>query len=277
MISIYDYFDYRKFLSDIYKEHKTANPVFSYRFIAAKSGFSSAGFFSKILRGKTNISMKSTFAFAALFKLTKQETRYFETLVQFNQARTHEEKKHFFEQLLAMKQTGGKDLAPAQYELFSTWYYVVIRELLNFYPFYGNYRELASMVVPPIGESEAKKAISVLEKLGLITKNPDGCYEQSDAVITTGDMWSSLAVEQFQIATAELAARSIEATPKERRDISTCTLSISAKTLETIRERTKQFRREVLELARADNFADRIYHLNIHLFPVSKHRNGEGP
>jgi uncharacterized protein (TIGR02147 family) len=275
MVSVYDYFDYRKFLHDSYHERKAANPVFSYRYIAGKAGFSSAGFFSKILQGKTNISMKSAIAFAVLFKLTKQETRYFEMLVQFNQAQDHEAKKHFFEQLLSMKQAGGKNLVPQQYELFSTWYYVVIRDLLNFYPFYGDYKELASMIVPPIKEVEAKKAITVLERLGLIMKNPDGCYEQTDAVITTGDSWSSLAIEQFQIATAALAEQVIKATPKKERDISTCTLSISSKTLEVIRERTKQFRKEILELARSDHFADQIYHLNIHLFPVSQpHRGG---
>jgi len=275
MISVYDYFDYRKFLADIYSERKAANPVFSYRYIAAKAGFSSAGFFSKILKGTTNISTKSAIAFALLFKLTKQETRYFEILVQFNQAQTHDAKKHFFEQLLSMKQTDGKNLVPQQYELFSTWYYVVIRELLNFYPFYGDYKELASMVTPQIRESEAKKAIAVLEKLGLVTRSPEGFYEQTDAVISTGESWSSLAIEQFQIATAGLVEQSIQNTPRELRDISTCTVSISEKTLERIRERTKQFRREVLELARGDKFADRIYHLNIHLFPVSHpHRSG---
>jgi uncharacterized protein (TIGR02147 family) len=221
--------------------------------------------------------MKSALSFALLFKLTKQETRYFEALVQFNQAQTHEEKKHFFELLISMKQTGGKNLVPQQYELFSTWYYVVIRELLNFYPFYGDYKELASMVVPPIRESEAKKAIAVLERLGLVTKNPDGCYEQTDAVISTGESWNSLAIEQFQIATAALAGSAIKSVPKEQRDISTCTLSISPKTLETIRERAKQFRKEILELARADRFADRIYHLNIHLFPVSQPNRGGRP
>ncbi|MBN1575733.1 MAG: TIGR02147 family protein [Chitinispirillaceae bacterium] len=275
MISIYDYFDYRKYLQDIYQERKSANSLFSYRYIGGKVGFSSAGFFTKILQGKTNISMKSAIAFARLFKMTKQETHYFEVLVQFNQAVTHEAKKYFFEQLISMKQTGGKNLVPEQYELFSTWYYVVIRDLLNFYPFYGDFKELASMVIPAIKESEAKKAIAVLEKLGLITKNPDGCYEQTDAVISTGEAWKSVAIEQFQIAMADLAGRTIRTTPKEQRDISTCTLSISSKSLEAISERAKQFRKEVLEIARADNFADRIYHLNIHLFPVSQSHRGD--
>jgi len=274
MINVYDYFDYRKYLRDAYLERKASDRLFSYRFIGAKVGFSSAGFFTKILQGSTNISMKNAIAFARLFKMTIPETRYFETLVQFNQATTHDSKKHFFEQLLSMKQTSGRNLVPEQYELFSTWYYVVIREILNYYPFYGDYRELASMIIPRIREREARKAVEVLERLGLIVRNPDGCYEQTDLVISTGESWNSLAIEQFQIDTAELAKCSLKSMPKKERDISTCTLSISTASLELIRERTGQFRREILQIARSDHRADRTYHLNIHLFPVSHPHRG---
>jgi len=274
MISIYDYFDYRKLLRDLYNERKSINAGFSYRYIGSKVGFSSAGFFSKILQGKVNISLTTAIEFTKLFKFKKQETHYFEVLVQFNQAKTHDQKKYFFEKLLSMKQAGGRTLVPEQFELFSTWYYVAIREILDFHPCYGDFKELASLVVPPIKESEAKKAVNVLLKLDLITKGPRGYYEKCDAVVSTGDEWSSLAVEEFQMETADLAKEAIRSTPKQHRDISTCTLSISLKTLETVQERAKQFRKEVLELARADQFADHVYHLNVHLFPMSRGQDG---
>ena len=270
MLSVYDYFDYRKFINDSYKARKAEDSRFSYRYIGSKVGFTSAGFFTKILQGKTNISMKTALAFCSLFKLTKQETHYFETLVQFNQSGTHESRRFFFERLLSLKQSVGRDLVPEQYELFSNWYTVVIREMINYFPLTDNFRELAGAIIPSIKESEAKKAVILLSKLGLITKNPDGFYEQTDRLLTTGSEWTSLAIDKFQIDTAVLAGEAISTLPKEQRDISTCTLSISEKTFEAIRERTKQFRKELLELARADSVADRTYHLNVHLFPVSK-------
>ena len=275
MIDIFDYFNYRKLLKDLYNARKAANPLFSYRLIGSKVGFSSAGFFTKILQGKANISLKIALEFAKLFKLKKHELHYFEMLVQFNQAKSHDEKKYFFEKLISMKQVKGKNLVPEQYELFSRWYYVVIRELIDFHPFYGDYKELASMVVPAIKEAEAKKAIMTLEKLGLIAKNPDGYYEHTDAIISTGDEWKSIAVQNFQTETAELAKHAILNIPKQERDISTLTVSISSKTLESIRERLKKLRRELLELARADGFADRVHQINIHVFPVSRSKNGD--
>jgi uncharacterized protein (TIGR02147 family) len=273
MAEVFDYFNYRKLLKDLYNERKAQNPFFSYRVMGRKVGFTSAGFFSKILQGKANISLKTALEFAKLFKLKKYELHYFEMLVQFNQAKTHDEKKYFFEKLISMKQTKGKNLVPEQYELFSRWYYVVIREILDFYPFYGDYKELSTMVVPAVKEAEAKKAIIVLEKLGLIAKNPDGYYERADAVISTGDEWKSLAIRNFQMETADLAKQAIRNIPNQERDISTLTLSISSKTLESVRERIKQMRRELLELARADAFADRVHHVNIHVFPVSRSKN----
>jgi uncharacterized protein (TIGR02147 family) len=80
MISVYDYFDYRKLLRDLYSGWKTDNPRFSYRYIGSKVGFTSAGFFSKILQGKVNISLTTAIEFTKLFKFRKQETHYFEVL-----------------------------------------------------------------------------------------------------------------------------------------------------------------------------------------------------
>ena len=273
MILVYEYFDYRKLLKDLFDEQKEQNRYFSYRVLAEIVGFTSAGFFTKILQGTVNISSQKALAFAKAFHLTKLETRYFEQLVAFNQAKTHEERRYYFEQLIAARRTKVKTLTSEQYELFSEWYYVVIREILDFYPFYGNYKELGNMLQPAIHPNEVKKAIDTLEELGLIRKHPDGFYERTEEVISTGESWVSVAVTNFQLNTADLAKDAIQTVPKEAREASTLTLSISKSTFEEIRERIRAVRRELLEIAKKDVHADRIYHLNMHLFPVTKPYN----
>jgi uncharacterized protein (TIGR02147 family) len=52
--------------------------------------------------------------------------------------------------------------------------------------------------------------------------------------------------------------------------MSTLTFSVSAEGYKTIAERLAMFRREVLEIARADKNRDRIYHMNFNMFPLSK-------
>jgi uncharacterized protein (TIGR02147 family) len=268
-VNIFEYLDYRKLLKDLYEERKSQNPAFSYRFICMRAGLSSPGFLTKIMQGGVNVSTKTALDLARVLKMNRQETRYFELLVQYCQAKTHEEQRFYFEQLLAARQGRARVLEPAQYELFSRWYYVAIRELLDYYPFTGDYAELAAKLNPPVKPAEARKAIETLESLGLIARGPDGNYVRTDAVVSTGEQWKSIAVRNFQAETADLAKRALQSTDSADRDISTLTLSISGPTLEAMKDRIRQMRRELLEMARADQHADRVCQMNVYLFPLT--------
>ena len=273
MMSVYEYFDYRKLLKDLFEAQKDQNRYFSYRVLADIVGFTSAGFFTKILQGVVNISSQKALAFAKAFHLTKLETRYFEILVAFNQAKTHEERRYYFEQLITARRTKVNTLTAEQYELFSEWYYVVIREILDFYPVNSNFKELGNMLQPAIQAPDAKRAMETLERLGLIKKNSSGYYERTSEVLSTGESWMSVAITNFQLNTADLAKDAIQNVPKDAREISTLTLSISQTTFETMREKVRALRRELLEIAKKDTQADRIYQVNMHFFPVAKPYN----
>jgi uncharacterized protein (TIGR02147 family) len=73
----------------------------------------------------------------------------------------------------------------------------------------------------------------------------------------------------------ELAQEALYSVPKTHRDISTLTLSISKQGLQRMKEKIKEFRRELLEIAKADEHADRVYQLNLQLFPLSAFNNKE--
>jgi uncharacterized protein (TIGR02147 family) len=273
MIDIFQYTDYRKYLSDFYEAEKNRNPHYSHRYIAQKVGFASSGFFSKILQEKTNISNDLALRFADFLKLKKTEAEYFGLLVFFNQAKSHADKKRWFEKIVAFSKSKVKIVQVSQYEFFQKWYYVAIRELLAFYKFSDDYQQLGKMVDPPISEAQAKKAIALLEKLDLIKKGEDGFYKQTDTLISTGYDVKSVAINNFQIATLDLAKESIDRFPKDERDISTLTLSFSKELYGIIHERLKGFRRDILELVKNDpNAVDRVYQVNFQIFPLSQYR-----
>jgi uncharacterized protein (TIGR02147 family) len=152
---------------------------------------------------------------------------------------------------------------------------VAVRELLAFYKFNGDYKELAKSVDPPISPSQAKKAITLLERLRLIKKGPDGFYSQTDNLISTGYDAKTVAINNFQLSTLDLAKESIDRFPKQERDISTLTLSFSGPLYHTLSEKLKNFRRELLELVKNDpNPVDRVYQINFQIFPLSKYHKG---
>jgi uncharacterized protein (TIGR02147 family) len=269
-MEFFDYSDYRLLLKDLYLERREHDPKFSYRFIAKHAGFRSAGFFSQVLQGQSNVTIRTALRIAAVFKLKGQQLDFFENLVHFNQAKTQEDKQHFFVKIIALKRGKQKTLDESQYEVFTKWYYLPVRELIGFMPFRDEFREIAAALVPRITPAEAKDAVQVLVKLALIRKNASGYYERMDAVLTTGDYWKSAAITQFQLATLELARRSYDLVPGRHRNHSTLTLSISEPDFRSIKDELGGMRKRILELAKQSAKPDRVYQINFNIFPLSR-------
>jgi uncharacterized protein (TIGR02147 family) len=270
MKRIFEYTDYRLFLADYYAQKRAQNPGFSYRFIAGNVGFKSAGHFTKIIQRKANISVQLALRFAEFFKLNKKQTEYFQSLVLYNQAKNHSDKRRYFEKLMSFKQARIVTVNASQYELYEKWYYTVVREILAFFLFKDNFRELAAMVDPTISEGEARKAIEVLERNGFIAKNADGYYKQIDPLIMASRETSSLAIDNFIVSNLDLARQAIDNFPKDRRKLSATTITISRATYGKIINELRDFREHILSMAQQDKNPDRSYQFNFQVFPVSR-------
>lgn len=271
MINVFEYINYRQLLHDLYKQHKKENQSFSYRYIGQKVGFKSAGFFTNILQGKRNISQNIVFKFAELFKFNKKETEYFENLVLYDQAAHHSQKKYYFEKILALRKSKAHELTAGQYRYFEHWYNVAIREVLNYYPFRGDYRELAKKLTPPISAAEARKSVELLLELGLIEENEDHTYRVTEKTITSYPQVPLVAVNNFQLAMMDLAKQAIDRFPREKRSISTLTLSVSEESYAAIEEKLTLFRRDILDLVKNNKHCeDRVYQFNFQIFPLSE-------
>jgi uncharacterized protein (TIGR02147 family) len=275
MKSLFNYTDYREFLKDHYESRKKDDPHFSHRYIAAKVGFDS-GYFTKIIQGKRNISFKMISKFAQFLNLKMKETEYFESLVLFNQAKSFSEKKRYLEKIMSFKKTDAAVLGRHQYELFDKWYYLAIREILAFYQFRGNYSELAHMTVPEIKPKEAKKAVAVLEKAGLIQRNDSGAYERIEPVWTTGSEVHSVALVNLHRAMADLGKESFDRFGRDKRSMSTLTLSVSEREYKIIEEEIEAVRIKILSLARSCEKPDRVYQCNFNTFPLSRLPDDKG-
>jgi len=270
MLNIFEYSDYRKYLHDIYKAKKAEAARFSHRYIAQKVGFKSSGFFSLILNGKSNISGQMVKGFIDFLHLSKREGEYFELMVYFNQAKTHDEKERFFGKLSGFKKSVISRVEARNYAYYDKWYYTAIRELLYFHPFNGDYQALGRILIPAITPREAKEAVELLMGLGFVRKNAQGKYVRADAKsVTTGDHVKSLAVENFQLHTMDLGREAMHRFPAEKRNISTLTFGFREDGLQALEAEVRAFRRRILDLAEASQGDNLVYQLNIQLFPLT--------
>jgi uncharacterized protein (TIGR02147 family) len=280
-IRVFDYTDYRTYLGDYYKDQKALNPYFSYRYFAGKAHISSIGLYKDVVDRKQSLSRRAISKFSDAIRHTKREAEYFEAMVFFSDATTIEERKNYFERMMACRESKARLINASSYEYYTQWYYSAVRALLSFFPFDGNdFTSLANKLSPPIKTDQAKKAIEVLLKLGMIQQNSDGFFEPCDQIITTGLVKNNkqshvLSIIDFQKIFLTLAAEAYGRYTERQMDMSSITLSVSHATRRLIKEEAAAFRRKVLSLAENDTHPDCVYQLNCQLFPLTDPRKDE--
>ena len=270
---IFEYLDYREFLRDYYQSKKNNNPAFSLRAFSDKIGFKAKDFISRVMQGSKNLSAQSIQKISSGLHFGKRESAFFEALVWFNQAETMDEKNQWFQKMQAelkiVRFTAGQhQLAFYQFQVYSHWRHLVVRSLIGMFGFHGNFAELAKSVHPAISVEEAKKSVQLLEKCDLIEKKADGSYALVNKDITTGDRTSRLALRGFHQRCLALGAESIDRDPPNTRNCSSLTLGISQSGYEKIVERMSAFRKEIAQIADEDENADKVYQLQLLLFPI---------
>ncbi len=268
-MSVFEYLDYREFLRDFYREQKHRHFYFSFRFLSQKTGIDPAHI-ARVFQCKRHLSEKSVASFVSLCKLTLEEKRYFEQLFSFNMAKTDRLASQAFEGLLSLTGVKSKTIVPEQYGFYTRWYYTAVRALIAMRRFTArDCTKIASMLNPAITARQAKEAVSLLFKLGLINKDKKGFLRVTEVHITTGEKWRSLAVRAFQEETLRLAHESLDRHAKEIRDISTVTIGIKRNKMDEIRQRISEFRKSIIHLAEEDQSPDDVYQLNVQLFPLT--------
>jgi uncharacterized protein (TIGR02147 family) len=277
MISVFNYTDYRAFIKDFYLDRKRTVRRYSYRALCGDAGIKSPGHLMLILSGKANVSTDLAQRLCAAMDLNKRESGFFLGLVEFNQAQSHDEKKDALEKMLSLEKTPVRLVSADQYKYYQTWYHSAIRALVEFVDVKDDYDHLAGMVEPPITPPQARRSVALMLKLGLITRDENGFLRPAEAGVDTGVQGGSTAIVNYGLSTIDLARRAVRDMPAEERKFSWVTVGVSAKGYGAILDKIRKFRADVAEIAAADS-AERVYQVNMQVFPLSKPRkSGEAP
>jgi uncharacterized protein (TIGR02147 family) len=270
MHRIFEYTSYRKYLEDFFIESKQKNPKFSHRYLASRLGITMPNLVQMVMQGKRKMSSNLCARIAKVMGLHRREADYFDNMVRFMQAKTHDQKNIYFLRMLKIRRgLRLKKIEERQYEYFSNWYNPVIRELVTYPDFRGNYKWLAKKLSPPITPDQARSSIDLLLRLGLIIKNGRK-YRQRQALISTGPEVNSLAIVNFHRSVACLAAGSYDRNPKNEHNLTGCTLNLTKEHFDELVSEISFFRKRALSMADEPKLTSRVYQLNIQLFPVSK-------
>ena len=270
--SIFEYSDYRAYLSDYYASKKLANPNYSHRVFAGQAGLSSPSHLLMIIKGNRNLSMKTIEKFAEGLKLSLKEKKYFELLVLFNQTDDLQLKAKYFSEIMMLKLNTKKlhSLEKEKFDFLSKWYMVAIYVLTDLKSFKNEPDWIAKRLGSKITSAQAKEAIETLLKIGMLEKSADGKLKQAAGAVSVADNTKSVAVYNYHQAMIRLASEALRALSPEEREMNGVTISIPKDKLPLLKEKIRAFRKEINQMASSFENPDEVFQLNVQLFPLTK-------
>jgi uncharacterized protein (TIGR02147 family) len=277
-VNIYEYLDYRRYLKDYYTHEKKVTRGFTFRSFAQKASVAPS-LLKDIISDRQNLTLLTMQKYAAAMGLSPREQEYFSLLVKHNNCKHELERNERLAELVRLRAKSQiKVLTAKQYEYFSNWYHAAVREMVTHKGMGDNPEEIAKLIYPQITPYKVRKSIELLKELDLIYLDTTGVWRSRDRIVVSEQQVHSLSLKKYHDEMIELGRQSIDRFPSELREIEGLTLSSSKELYEEIRGRMQVFSEEILGLVAGEQCtAEKVFQLNLQLFPLTVDGIGEKP
>lgn len=268
---VYDFLRPSDYLRAVYLFIKKHSSRYSYRKFAEELGYGPSNYMHLICTGQRKLTLKAAKDLSSNLHLRGDEKRYFELLVCHESTTSPNQKEEFFSEIIELKHKSLPSVVERDMlEYLSEWFYPVVRELANYADFRADPEWIAARVIPAITVKQASEALDLLLRIGFLVRE-----ENSDKVIpkdihiTTGSLVRSMSVTRYHQVMIELARSALTTVKSQARDFQAITIPVSEKLMHEIKSDITMFWQSMLEKSQQCSEVDRIYQLNIQLFPVS--------
>ena len=269
MKEIVEYTDYRKFIQDYYDERKRSS-AFTWRDFARDAGFTSPIYLKYVCEGKKSLSVGAAGSVANAMGLAGFESTYFVLMVSYAHAKGDKAKRAAFEERCALAQAHKvRVLGKEEFDYFKSWKNPVLREIAPHMPG-ARPLEMAHACKQKISATEVSETLDFLMRAGLLKKDKNGNYVQTEKSISMGPVDAvPVAAREMQRQMGEFAVKAMDL-PLSERDMSGVTMGITRRAYEQIKKEIADFRRRIVAIASADDDTEQVYRLNMQLFPLSE-------
>ena len=271
---IYAYFDYRVYLADWFEYKKAENPRYSHRMFVRKTGQKSPSFLSDVIKGRRNLTPDAAVAFCRVLKLTRNRKRFFQLLVDFQQAENDADKQIFWEEISAFKRTSeARKLEGEAFEILSNWEHAAIHQMARFRDFRTDPGWIGKNLFPQVSSKVARKAVETLFAAGLLVRDTKGKLTSVDGDLATAPRLFGLAVRNYHRGMLELARNAIENCKPDRYHFQGITVAIPKDRVPELKEKIQEFTSDINAFCEtSDKSPEEVIQINLHFFPLSQGR-----
>lgn len=281
MPELSQYMDYRKYLADFYafkrdQSKKDIRP-YSYQMFSAAANIKSPQYLRLIIEGKRNLSIDMVAKFAKALNLQKDQTEELKNLVNYTQATDPSERNRYLKELMEKRvnqQIKSGEIDAKAWEKVPGWvawilYSMADQKNVNFDPV-----QLKNLLGEKATLDEVQVALKRLLDSGELVRDAEtGAMKKVRPLMENAENIPVALVKKLQAELLYLGMESLFQDDPTEREFGTVTLSLTEKEFEEIKFKLRQMRKQLTKdnsIARSQGEGDRIYQLNIQLFPVTK-------
>ena len=267
IIDIFQFTNFRKYLDEYQAARVLTDPDFTRAGACVLLGLpKTRSYYNDIVKGK-KLSSRMIPKFVEVLGLNKKEARYFETLVNLDQAKTAMERNAFFEELLKQHPDSHRILNEDAYEYYNHWYNSVLFTALEVVDVSDDLEPVQKLIFPKVSVGTLKRSLELLERLGFVRKNENGFWKSCRESVSSGAYNNSDLVRQYQLQCFELSKQALLANNENPSDMGTFTFSVSDDAFKAIAKEIQGLKARVRKIIAQDRKkATGVHQLNIHLF-----------
>lgn len=280
-----DYMDYRLFLADFYRyKRETTRHLlrpYNYAIFSAAADIKSPNYLKMIIEGKRNLSDDMIAKFAKACSLNKAQADEFRLLVLFNQSEDPADRNYALKKLseyrVDQKLKQG-ELDRKVFDKVPNWigwiiYALADQEGVAFEP-----AQLKQALRGKASESEITASLNQLLASGELIRDPEtGKITKGQSKEVVEEIPPAL-IRKLQMQLMYLGLESLYQDEPDQREFGSLTLSLTEKEFNDIKFKLRQLRKSLHKensIARLSEKGERVYQLNLQLFPVSNASKNE--
>ena len=271
MKPITEYQDYREYMRDFYEERKRSS-LFSWREFSKLAGFASPNFMQLVCEGKSRLSKTGVEKVADAMGLAGADRDYFFAMERFGDARSDSMKLQAFNEMQKIAKENRLRVVDAEaFKYFESWVNPVLRELAPIMPG-AKPLELARQCISVVSAAEVRHSLDFMCHAEFLKKIGEDTYVQTEKVVTGSSEAIPLALRSMNRQMSKFATEAIDEVPPEKRHITGVTFGISEETYQWLVQKLETLRQQVVAMAAKEKEYDKVYRLNLQLFPLTKGR-----
>lgn len=270
-ISLFDYVDYRSFLTDFYKSKQKVNENFSLGVWSKQLGLASTASLSRVLTGVRSPGKEWNEKMTKYFKFNEKQSEYFNHLILLDKGKSDPQMTVLImEKLRSLHPL--KKFALLDHETFSTianWYYFTIREMVHLEGFQNDPEWIVEKLNFRVTEREVKTAIKYMVKLGLLVEENGNLSQGPDHIDWNNDQASEASKINHE-QNLDLAKKALREIDRDLREFQSVCMTIPTDRISLAKKTIREFKTRMIHLLEVRNSGDATYQLQIQFFPYTK-------